>query len=82
MSSSKERKHRKLDFLDIHNNATELYDAMTEYLKLKDKYQEPLDARRLRVQAEESLKTNEHDYDEAYNYFNTALKVMKAYYNL
>ncbi len=82
MSSTKTKKHRKLDFLDIQNNATELYDTMTEYLILKNKYEEPTDVKRLRIQAEETLKVNDLNYDQAYNYFSTALKLMKAYYNL
>ncbi len=55
---------------------------MTEYLILKYKYEEPTDVKRLRIQAEETLKVNDLNYDQAYNYFSTALKLMKAYYNL
>ncbi len=82
MSSTKTKRHRKLDFLDIQNNATELYDTMIEYLILKEKYEEPMDAKRLRIQAEETMKVNDQNYDQAYNYFSTAMKLMKAYYNL
>ncbi len=72
-----ERK-KPLDMLIISKNNNELFVLLTEYLTLRNNYDEPLDARRMRERAEECLREELLDYDRAYRLLRLAMKIMKA----
>ncbi len=72
-----ERK-KPLDILIISKNNNELFVLLTEYLTLRNNYDEPLDARRMRERAEECLREELLDYDRAYRLLRLAMKIMKA----
>ncbi|NHJ32959.1 MAG: hypothetical protein FK732_08855 [Asgard group archaeon] len=82
MSSFEVKKNQELDFQEIQDNAAQFYEALTEYLILKDKHEEPSEAENLRKQAEETLRSDEYNYVEAFSFINTALKIFKVYNNL
>ena len=64
--------------LVISEKSTELFELLTEYLTLKNSYDEPKDAQKMREKAEECLQNELMDYDRAYNLLKIALKIMKA----
>ncbi|NPE09426.1 MAG: hypothetical protein GNW80_14160 [Asgard group archaeon] len=68
--------------LDYQETASQFYEALTEYLILKDRYEEPIEAVNLRKQAEETLRLDHNDYITAFNFLSTALKLFKAYNDL
>ena len=72
-----ERK-KPLDMLIISKNNNELFVLLTEYLTLRNNYDEPLDARRMRERAEECLREELLDYDRAFRLLRLAMKIMKA----
>ena len=78
MSSFEVENKKQVDYLAIFKDSSELYEVMTEYLKLKNEYDEPLDAKRLRSKAEECLRMETCDYPRAFRLMKTALKIMKA----
>ncbi len=82
MSSFEVERDQELDYQEKDENATQFYEALTEYLILKDKHEEPADAKNLRLHAEEVLKENENNYSEAHSFIVTALKLFKAYNNI
>lgn len=78
MSSFDVERKKPLDMLIISENNNELFELMTEYLKLRNNYEEPIDAKKMRVKAEEYLHEESIDYDRAYNLLKLAMKIMKA----
>jgi len=82
MSSFEAKNKQDLDYQEIEEKETRFYEVLTKYLILKDKHEEPTNAKNLRLQAEETLKINNNDYITAYNFISTALKLLKAYNNL
>jgi len=82
MSSFDVEQNQELDYQENEENAIQFYKVLTEYLILKDKHEEPTDAKNLRLQAEEALKEDQNNYSDAYSFIATALKLFKAYNNL
>ncbi|MHA1156853.1 MAG: hypothetical protein ACTSQK_12165 [Candidatus Heimdallarchaeota archaeon] len=78
MSSFDVERKKPLDMLIISENNNELFELLTEYLKLRYAYDEPLDAKRMRERAEECLREELLDYDRAYKLLKLAMKIMKA----
>ena len=78
MSSFETETKNQLDMLVISEKNNELFELLTEYLTLKNNYDEPIDARKMREKAEECLRDDFIDYDRAYNLLKIAIKIMKA----
>ena len=78
MSSSDAERKKPLDMLIISKNNNALFELLIEYLKLRDNFEEPLDATKLRIKVEECLQEELIDYDRAYNLLKLAMKIMKA----
>ena len=78
MSSFEVEQKKQLDMLVISEKNYELFELLTEYLKLKNNYQEPKDAMKMREKAEECLKHEFMDCDKAYSLMKIAMKIMKA----
>ncbi len=79
MSSFDVKNKQNLDYQEM---ASQFYKVLTEYLILKDRYEEPVEAIDLRNQAEEALKLDQSNYITAFNFISTALKLFKAYKNI
>lgn len=77
MSSEIEKKNQ-IDYITIYKADNELFDLMTEYLKLKNSYPEPKDAEKFRELAEEFLTGENLDYEKASRFMKTAYKIIKA----
>ena len=78
MSSCDIENERQVDYLSLFKNSNELYKLITEYLKLKSEYDEPLDAKKMRTKAEEFLRKKDCDYQKVLRLMKTALKIMKS----
>lgn len=78
MSYFESENEKQEDYLAIYKDSAELYEIMKEYLKLSSEYEEPLDAKRMRMMAEKCLQTEDCDYQRAFRIMKTALKIMKA----
>ena len=78
LSSVETNNKKTLDYLEIFKGSDQLFNIMTEYLKLRNEYDEPLDAKKMRLLAEKHLVSKEHDYVRAESLMRTALKIMKA----
>ena len=74
MLSHNQRKNR-IDYLLISQDSMELFNHMTEYLKLIGNYDEPENAKKLRLQAEGLLVTNDIDYERVLQLIDVATKI-------
>ncbi|MFW9924365.1 MAG: hypothetical protein ACFFDW_13870 [Candidatus Thorarchaeota archaeon] len=77
MASEVEKKNQ-IDYIRIFKADNELFDLMTEYLKLKNNYHEPKDAEKFRQLAEQHLTDEIIDYEKASRLMKTAYKIIKA----
>lgn len=78
MSSFDVERKKPLDMLNISKNNNELFELLTEYIELRNSFEEPVDAKKLRVKAEECLQEESIDYDRACNLLKLAMKIMKT----
>ncbi len=78
MSSCDNKRKKTLDMLLISIRNNELFELLKEYLRLKNNFEEPIDAKKMRERAEECLQEDLLDYARAYKLLKLATKILKA----
>ena len=79
MSTGESNKKRILNYQEISRDSEELFEIMLEYLKLRNRNFEPIEAKILRKQAEDYLLRDVPDYESAILLMISALKIMQVY---
>ena len=79
MSTGESNKKRILNYQEISQDSEELFEIMLEYLKLRNRNFEPIEAKILRKQAEDYLLRDVPDYESAILLMISALKIMQVY---